>query len=154
MEDNFSREVVGSEWFQDDSRALHLVCTLCLLLLHQLHLRSTGIKSQRLGIPTLEEIVSYPPVVGRSLENSKEDQSYKSCTARFDQARGSSQTGDQTHVSCIAGGFFTTESTGMSVNLWACSYTPCQTGMAAPSPGCSFGDSDDTGQVLGTDLSI
>ena len=29
-------------WFQDDSSALHLLCTLFLLLLHQLHLRSPG----------------------------------------------------------------------------------------------------------------
>ena len=84
----WTREGVGGGWFQDDSGALHLSCILCLLLLHQLHLRSAGIKSQRLGIPTLEEIVSCPPVVGRSLENSKEYQSYKSCRARFDHHRG------------------------------------------------------------------
>ena len=44
--------------------------------------QSTSIKSQRPGIPTLEEIV------GRSLENSKEYQSYKSYRTRFDQPRG------------------------------------------------------------------
>ena len=27
-------------WFQDDSNALHLLCTLFLLLLHQVHIRS------------------------------------------------------------------------------------------------------------------
>ena len=35
--------------------ALHLLCTLFLLLLHQLHLRSSGIRSQRLGTPALHE---------------------------------------------------------------------------------------------------
>ena len=40
-------------WFQDDSSALHLLCTLFLLLLHQLHLRSPGLTSQRLGAPVL-----------------------------------------------------------------------------------------------------
>ena len=39
-------------WFQDDSSALHLLCTL-FLLLHQLHLRSSGIRSRRLGTPVL-----------------------------------------------------------------------------------------------------
>ena len=34
------------KWFQDDSRTLHLLCTLFLLLLHQLHLRSLGIRSE------------------------------------------------------------------------------------------------------------
>ena len=40
-------------WFQNDSISLHLLCTLFLLLLHQLHLRSSGIRSQRLGTPAL-----------------------------------------------------------------------------------------------------
>ena len=35
-------------WFGDDLRALHLLCTL-FLLLHQLYLKSSGIRSQRLG---------------------------------------------------------------------------------------------------------
>ena len=35
--------------FQDDSAASHLLWTLFLILLHQLHLRSPGIRSQRLG---------------------------------------------------------------------------------------------------------
>ena len=39
------------EWFQDDLSTLHLLCTLFLLILHQLHLRSSGIRSQRLGTP-------------------------------------------------------------------------------------------------------
>ena len=33
---------------------LHLLCTLFLLLLHQVLLRSSGIRSQRLGTPILE----------------------------------------------------------------------------------------------------
>ena len=37
----------------DDSRPLHLLSTLFLLLLHQLHLRSSGIRSRRLGTPGL-----------------------------------------------------------------------------------------------------
>ena len=37
------------EWFGDDSSALHLLCILFLLLLHQLHLRSSGIRPWRLG---------------------------------------------------------------------------------------------------------
>ena len=41
MEDNFFMDWSGG-WFQDDSSALHLMCTL-FLLLHQLHLRSSGI---------------------------------------------------------------------------------------------------------------
>ena len=41
-------------WFWDDSNALHLLCTLFLLPLHQLHLRSSGIGSQRLGTPVLK----------------------------------------------------------------------------------------------------
>ena len=40
-------------WFQDDSSTLHLLCTL-LLLLQQLHLRSSGIRCQKLGTPALE----------------------------------------------------------------------------------------------------
>ena len=56
LEDNFFQrpgQVGGmvSGWFQDVSRALYSWCTLFLLLLHQLHLRSLGIRSQRLGTP-------------------------------------------------------------------------------------------------------
>ena len=40
-------------WFWDDSSALHLLCTLFLSVLHQFHLRSVGIRSQRLGTPVL-----------------------------------------------------------------------------------------------------
>ena len=41
----------GEGGFQDDSGALHLLCTL--LFLYQLHLRSSDIRSQRLGTPIL-----------------------------------------------------------------------------------------------------
>ena len=58
MEDNFSmgQKVGGGErrWFGDDSNTLHLSCTLfLLLLLYPLHLRSSCIRSQRLGTPAL-----------------------------------------------------------------------------------------------------
>ena len=43
----------GGVWFWDDSNALHLLCTLFLLLLCQLHLISSGIRSQGLGTPAL-----------------------------------------------------------------------------------------------------
>ena len=36
------------------SSTLHLLCTLFLLLLYQLHLRSSGVRSQRLGTPDLD----------------------------------------------------------------------------------------------------
>ena len=55
MEDNFSMDQGVWGWFQDYSNTLHLLCTLFLLLLHQLHLRSSGIRSQRLGIPVLHD---------------------------------------------------------------------------------------------------
>ena len=44
----FPRTGVGG-WFGDDSRALHLLCTLFLLLLPQLHLRSSSVRLERLG---------------------------------------------------------------------------------------------------------
>ena len=46
MEDNFSTDRGGGGgWFWDDSNALHLLCTLFLLLLHQFHPRSLVIRS-------------------------------------------------------------------------------------------------------------
>ena len=54
MEENFSMDLVGvgeGGWFRDALRALHVSCALFLLLLHQLHLRSSGIRSRRLGAP-------------------------------------------------------------------------------------------------------
>ena len=35
---------------------LHLLCTVFLLLLHQLHLKSPGIRSRRLGTPVLQPV--------------------------------------------------------------------------------------------------
>ena len=43
----------GPRGFGDDSSTLHLLCTLFLLLLHQLHLRSSGIILRRLRMPAL-----------------------------------------------------------------------------------------------------
>ena len=43
----------GGGRFGDDSSSLHLLCTLLLSLLHQLHLRSSAIRSQKLGTPGL-----------------------------------------------------------------------------------------------------
>ena len=53
MEDSFPGARGGYE-FQDDSNTLHLLCTLFLLLLHQLHLSSSGIRSRRSGDPCLK----------------------------------------------------------------------------------------------------
>ena len=39
---------------EDDSSAVHLLCTSFLLLLHQLHLRPSGVRFQRLGPPNLK----------------------------------------------------------------------------------------------------
>ena len=47
----FPRPRVEGTWFQEDSSALHLSCTLFLLLLHQLHPKSSGIRSGWLGTP-------------------------------------------------------------------------------------------------------
>ena len=52
MKENFSMDE-GGGWFGDDSNTLHVLRILFLLLLHQLHLRSSGLRSQRLGSPAL-----------------------------------------------------------------------------------------------------
>ena len=52
VEDNFPMAQGGVE-FQDDSRTCHLLCSLFLLLLHQVHLIIPGIRSRRLGPPEL-----------------------------------------------------------------------------------------------------
>ena len=44
---------------QDDPSVLHLLCTLFLLILHQLHLRSSGICPQRLGAPDVNKIYKH-----------------------------------------------------------------------------------------------
>ena len=49
----------GGGWFQDDSSSLHLLCTLFLLLLHQLHLRSWGTRFQRLRMPAPESVSQF-----------------------------------------------------------------------------------------------
>ena len=43
----------GRGWFQDGSSTLHRLCTLFLLLIHQLRLGSLGNRSWRLGTPAL-----------------------------------------------------------------------------------------------------
>ena len=53
VEDSFFMNQGSEGWFQDYSSSLHLLRPLFLLLLHQLHLRSSGIRSQRLGIPAI-----------------------------------------------------------------------------------------------------
>ena len=50
VEDNFSTDQVG-RWSEDVSSALHLLCALFLVLLHQVHFRSSGIGSQSMGTP-------------------------------------------------------------------------------------------------------
>ena len=50
MEEGFSTDW-GGGWFQDNSSALHLLCTS--LLLHKLYLRLSGIRAQMLGTPGL-----------------------------------------------------------------------------------------------------
>ena len=40
----------GEEWFGDDSSMLHLLCALFQLLLNQLHLRSSGVRSGGWGL--------------------------------------------------------------------------------------------------------
>ena len=54
-------------WFQDDSSTSRLLCTLFLLLLHQIHLRSSGIRSCRLGIPALDTAEAFQPFPCHSL---------------------------------------------------------------------------------------
>ena len=42
------------------SSTLYLFCTLFLILLHQLHLRSSGMRFQRVGTPGLEPTCEQP----------------------------------------------------------------------------------------------
>ena len=55
MQDNFSTDWGCKGWFQDDLSALHLLCTLFLLLLCQLHLRASDIRSRRFKPPVLND---------------------------------------------------------------------------------------------------
>ena len=57
METIFPQTRWEGGWFQDDSSAPHLLCTLFLLLWHQLNLRSTGIRSWSLGTPVLTHCI-------------------------------------------------------------------------------------------------
>ena len=60
VEDNFSMDwEQGRRWFRDDSCASHLLCTLFVLLLHQLHLRSPDSRFWRLGTPAVGSCVSW-----------------------------------------------------------------------------------------------
>ena len=56
VEDSHGPE--GGGWFQDDSSALYF-CALFLLLLHQLDLRPSGIRSWRLETPVLGDSLPY-----------------------------------------------------------------------------------------------
>ena len=71
MEDNFSTDHRVWGWFQDDSSALHLLCTSFLSLLCQLHLRPSGIRSQRLGSPELQN-TSGSQTLPRAMKKIKE----------------------------------------------------------------------------------
>ena len=51
LEDNFSLDGVEVGGGGEGLSALHVLCTLFLLLLHKLHLRSSDIRFQRLGSP-------------------------------------------------------------------------------------------------------
>ena len=53
MADSSSMDQEAEGWFQDDSSVLYLLCSLFLLLLYRLHLRSSDIRSQRLATPSV-----------------------------------------------------------------------------------------------------
>ena len=72
VEDSFSTVQAMRGWFGDDSRALHLLCTLFIFLLHQLLLRVSGIRSQRLGTSALKDPSSMPLPLGESYKGAKE----------------------------------------------------------------------------------
>ena len=58
VEDNFPTDSRVVWQFQDETSVLHCLCTLFLFLLHQLHLRSSGIRSWRPGTSELQETVN------------------------------------------------------------------------------------------------
>ena len=64
MEDHFSMDP-GGGGFQEDSSTLLLLRTL--FLLHQLHIRSSGIRYQRLGTPALKNGLG----VGRTFDEEE-----------------------------------------------------------------------------------
>ena len=57
-------------WFGDDSSTLQLLCALLLLLLHRSQLRSSGIRSWRLGTPASD---TGPPSIGNECESPQTD---------------------------------------------------------------------------------
>ena len=59
MENSFPMNWCQEEWFLDDSSTLHSLCSLLLLFLYQFHLRSSGMRSWRLGTPDLENNSGY-----------------------------------------------------------------------------------------------
>ena len=61
LEDSFSTDPgwLGGG-FGDDSGTSHLLCTLFLLLLHQLRLRPSGIRSCRVGSPAKRARCTFP----------------------------------------------------------------------------------------------
>ena len=61
MENNFSLTRGGGGWFWYNSSLLHLLCRLLLLLLHQLPLRSSGVRSQRSRNRVLDCVMRYVP---------------------------------------------------------------------------------------------
>ena len=64
MEDNFFTGQQWCGWFQDDSNTLPLLSTLFLLSLDQLHLSSSGTRSQSLGTPASPYSTVYSPATG------------------------------------------------------------------------------------------
>ena len=52
----------GRGWFLGDSRALRLLCILFLILLDQIQLRSSGIRSQSLGTPGIHDWTQLRPL--------------------------------------------------------------------------------------------
>ena len=126
MEDSFSTDWGWGGWFEDDSSVLHLLCTLFLFLLYQLHLRPSGIRSRRLGTPAPEgcnEVqkttclcVSHS-VISNSLRPMDSSPPGSSVHGIFQArilewvaipfSRGSSPPSDQTYISWAAGRFLT-----------------------------------------------
>ena len=63
----------GRGWFGDDSSALHLLCALFLLLLYQIHLRSSSIRPQRLEplVQMMKERVHVGDADGKDLKGRR-----------------------------------------------------------------------------------
>ena len=54
LKHNFLKDLGVGLWFQNDSSSLHLLCSLFLLLLHELHLRSSAIRPRIFGTLVLK----------------------------------------------------------------------------------------------------